>query len=475
MIARLDAIEIAAAGHRLVVPFEIELTTEIASPEAAATHCVVASELLRLLPERRVVARINWAGTDAVGSEAVLKLFLGQGGTRYRAREMEGLLLLARGGACVPEILARVHSPGAVGLILRYLPESQRISPVDTDEVEQVVRLFSRLHNRGVWQQDLHLDNFLFSGGLLYAIDGDGVRKRSSMSPKRSLDNLCLLLAQRPPSADADVQRLLRAYCEEREQPGLSNRVGAVVDVLARQRKRRMRHYHAKTVRNCTEYAVLSTWWQFASCVRERLSDRLEDFFAQPEQTMRSAELLKDGNSATVVRSAELAGSGSDCYVIKRYNLKSPWHRLRRILKPQSRFRRSWCYGQWLHLLNIPTARPIALLERRTGPLRAVAHLVLEDLGRLDLGTEIDAQGLSDARCEEIVSLFMTLKNARLCHGDTKASNFLIYQDRVHLIDLDGMRTGLGHFPKDLQRFLDNWSGTPRARFEAAFRKAGLL
>ena len=67
------------------------------------------------------------------------------------------------------------------------------------------------------------------------------------------------------------------------------------------------------------------------------------------------------------------------------------------------------------------------------------------------------------------------LRSAGLCHGDTKASNFIVYQDRVHLIDLDAMRMAARGFEDDVARFLDNWPAPERRRFEAAFGQAGLL
>ena len=84
-------------------------------------------------------------------------------------------------------------------------------------------------------------------------------------------------------------------------------------------------------------------------------------------------------------------------------------------------------------------------------------------------------QGLSQSRAAEVARLFVLLKRARLTHGDTKSSNFIVCDGRLHLIDLDAMRTGTTGFDKDVQRFLANWEGDVRARFEAAFQAVALL
>jgi hypothetical protein len=161
--------------------------------------------------------------------------------------------------------------------------------------------------------------------------------------------------------------------------------------------------------------------------------------------------------------------------VVKRYNIKSFSHRLRRIFKPVSRARRAWCNGHRLHFMRIATARPLALLEQRFGPLRGVAYLLLEDLGDLDLVDDVQKSGLSDARCDQVAELFSLLRTIEVSHGDTKASNFIINGEVVHLIDLDGMQSGLRRSESDRERFLANWANPERERFEAAFRRVGLL
>jgi aspartate/methionine/tyrosine aminotransferase len=63
----------------------------------------------------------------------------------------------------------------------------------------------------------------------------------------------------------------------------------------------------------------------------------------------------------------------------------------------------------------------------------------MEDLGGRDLASEVAASGCPDALADEVAGLFVLLKRSGITHGDTKATNFLIHEDRVHLIDLDAM------------------------------------
>ena len=95
-------------------------------------------------------------------------------------------------------------------------------------------------------------------------------------------------------------------------------------------------------------------------------------------------------------------------------------------------------------------------------------------IGR-ELGEEVAEEGLSQARAAEVARLFVLLKRARLTHGDTKSSNFIVANDKVHLVDLDAMRIGISRFDKDIERFLANWQGEVRQRFITAFEAVELI
>jgi tRNA A-37 threonylcarbamoyl transferase component Bud32 len=189
-------------------------------------------------------------------------------------------------------------------------------------------------------------------------------------------------------------------------------------------------------------------------------------FAADPDALMAAGQVLKAGNSATVVRS-RIDGRS---VVIKRYNLKHPSHRLRRMLNTRSRFRRAWREGQRLAFLGIPTARPLALLERRIGPLRGVAHLVLEDLGDAVLPQCLAAGKDVRKLAAEAARRFDELRWAGLVHGDTKATNFVLRDGRLHLLDLDALHESRRGFQHSVERFLANFDGDAQVR--AAFAEA---
>jgi tRNA A-37 threonylcarbamoyl transferase component Bud32 len=466
---------LAAAGRDVTVPFRCRLQQADDGHDVDLT-CVT---LLRLLPGRRVVAR-----AEVDGHAVLLKLFLGRGAARYAQREWRGCRRLAALEVPTPAVLARLQAPAtdhntpAHALLLEYLHDAVPAHPEDLSAVRDAALWLARLHDAGYRHRDLHLDNILtVPGGQCWLIDGDPVRRArwpGRVGRRPGLRNLAILCAQRPPLADADLDVVYAAYAGQRGWTGADR--GAGVEALRRatqrQRSRRLRRYLRKSLRSCTEFRVERSWRHFLTALRSAWDDDLATFATDPEAAFSGAQVLKAGNSATVVR----ARIGERTLIVKRYNTKGLWHALRRALKPAARFRRAWLNGQRLWLLGIPTARPLLLLERRFGPLRGVAYLVMEDLGDGDLATEVDQQGMSASRLGQLVDLFRALRGAGLSHGDTKATNLLVIPAGLAVIDLDAMVESAAGQGRDVRRLLANFDGRPEVRRQIAeaFAAAGL-
>ena len=114
--------------------------------------------------------------------------------------------------------------------------------------------------------------------------------------------------------------------------------------LLARSRRRRAAQFMAKTLRDCTAFVVRREPGRTVVCSRDDDDPALAAIIADPEGAMASAEPLKCGNTATVVRVVDL--------VVKRYNVKNRRHAWR-LRWRRSRASRAWRVGHALCLAGL--------------------------------------------------------------------------------------------------------------------------
>lgn len=462
----LSLAELQAQGRDLPTPFILEGSLNPA-PDDGPIECL---EVLRVLPGRRIVMRARLGAR-----QCALKLFVGDRAALSARRERAGLELLAASGVDTPELIADLHLPGGgEGILVDWLAGSRPVDEEDVQGLADVAAALARLHANGAIQHDAHLNNYLRDAdGMLHAIDGDGVRRPARLRRRQELANLALLLAQLPPPDATRLPVVAEAYWRARwgSDPG-PDELAALQRRVHAQRAGRMRRYLRKTLRDCSEFHGERKNGRFVVCARNAWTAQMAEFVDRPEDHLVAGTVLKAGNSATVMR----LRIGETAYVVKRYNVKGFFHGLRRALRPTPRYRVAWLSGHRLLRLGIATPRPVALLEARQG-LATVAYLVMEDLGAArDLAQAVAGEGYTAGVGRAVAGLFRGLRDAGLVHGDTKASNFLVRDASVYLIDLDAMKPGSQTRSRDVARFLANWDDAPQVceSFRGALQEAGV-
>ncbi len=446
------------AGLDLTPPFSVEVildpTLEDRQRLAEQHRTLTFRSISRILPGRRL------SGVAEVDKTTVYfaKIFYGEGARRYWQRELTGAQRLQRAQVTTPSVLLRGSSADNLGYVVLYqlLPGAENLREDDGPGISQAVAILAGLHEVNCMQTDVHLNNFVVSQGVVYAVDADGIRPGHLL--RQQFANLAMLLAQRSPWYDVEVPQIWQDYAAQRgEYVSKMGSAEQLMHLTQLQRARRVRRYLNKTMRECTEFVHRKSWRHNWLCERRRWPV-LQRFMLFPEEYVSAGTPLKLGNSSTVVR-VDIEGEG---YIVKRYNIKGLGHRLRRWVK--RRGRNAWRNGHWLDFLGIPTAKPVALLERQWGWFTGVCYLVMPDVGEHHLG---ELLALKDAphssRFAELAPQALTilehLRAAGLQHGDTKATNFVVHDQRLALIDYDGLR--LGGAETDRQRFLRNWEAQP--------------
>ncbi len=248
-----------------------------------------------------------------------------------------------------------------------------------------------------------------------------------------------------------------------------------------------------------------------------------EAWLADPLRWMHAHEpwqMLKDSHTAMVCRRSLPVGPEPLPVICKRPRART-WARRLSSLFRESRNLRTWRRGYALIHRDLPTARPLAVLERRRFGLRTDSLLITEalpDAHDLDAVIATELTRLSPRALyrskrlliESLCALVKRMDARGFAHRDLKASNIMIQWDpafatrpRLSLVDLDGLRPqrGLPASPtryawraiarlsvslehcravsrtdrlRFLQRFLDGW-GRDGEDWKSAWRRVETL
>ncbi len=465
---------LAKAGMELVPPFIVEVFLDPA--DEFSTDQLVELQFVsiaRVMSGRRVsgFAVCSSAGR---GETVFAKLFYGKRARRYWHRELQGAARLESSGVPTPRVLARGATSDGAGFVVLFeaLQGATNLDDTSGKDMREAVRMLARLHDADLIQADVHVGNFMRAGETVYVVDADGIQRGTHVL-RHQFPNLGMLLAQRTPLCDVDIDEMWALYSTERgEYIANLGSPGQLREQTDKQRALRVRRFIDKTQRECTMIVHRKSFTRNWLCDREHWP-RLQRLMLFAEAMVGEGTPLKLGNSATVVRITV----DDTPYIVKRFNLKNFGHRVRRWFK--RRPRQSWQNGHKLAFLGIRTAQPVALLEQRYGWFISTCYLVMPDCGERDLGQALATDpALFDELAPQVVLLLAGLKAAHLAHGDLKASNFVLDDslggNTVTLIDFDAVRSGDN--AGDIARFLRNWDDLPelRARWEKVLEEARL-
>jgi tRNA A-37 threonylcarbamoyl transferase component Bud32 len=457
--------ELATVGRAPQLPLTVTLA------DAAGSADLQLLSLLRVLPGQRYVGAGVWRGRPVLA-----KLLVGAKAARHFQRELEGVRLLAAQGMTTPLLLADGLKNGEGGwLLFDFLEGAESLGdawakveslPVLADEQSAVLAealgAIAQLHGKGLWQEDLHLDNLLRHGGQLYLIDGAGICAETAGQPlsrQKVLENLGVFFAQLPKALEPFTEELLVYYLLSNSEHALP--LEALQKQIDKVRRWRLKDFLIKVGRECTLFSVQRGAFALRAIRREEES-AMVPVLEQADALLDRGHLYKTGGAASVGK----VQAGARTLVIKRYNIKGFAHWLKRFWRP-SRAWHSWREGNRLAFLGIATPKPLAVLEKRFLWLRSRAYLVTEFLPGPDIierfAPYVERGDAPEAELQALDQLFARLIDERISHGDFKGHNLFWQQDRWALIDLDSMcqHGSIGSFApayaRDRARFMRNW------------------
>lgn len=339
----------------------------------------VGEKLLRVVPDKRLVLAGQWQTLPAVA-----KLFLQSDAIDKVQREQKGLIALENAQIKTPKILhiEWTEERDAYVIIFEYLEKAVTFSQLwSNTKPEQkydllctLIAITAKLHANGLYQEDCHLENFLYENNEITVLDGATVIKKSkSLNVKKSLDNLAVLMAQFNQPFDDYLPKVYDYYIQLRDWSKSTHQYQWFLTRVDKWRKHRENIYLKKTLRTCTAFIADETWEYL--CVWDRNYDSPQVrlllqtpnilFYRRPEEIF--SEENYDATASTVHESN---------LVVRRYEL-SFWQKIKYIFFTTPA-RNDWLNLQRQQFIGMPTIKPIALIEYRWGIIPKVGYLIIE-------------------------------------------------------------------------------------------------
>jgi len=320
---------------------------------------------------------------------------------------------------------------------------------------EELGGMIARIHQAGVYHEDLHSGNILI--GLdpgdrirLYMIDLHAVHlgKRLNWWTARAnlviLNRWFILRAER-----TDRFRFWKAYFQAcGPEFAKKQHIGFMPPARAdlardlelgtwRSNLRFWRHRDRRCRETNRHYQRIRNGFAAGYAVRDLDRPTVEALLADPEKPFHlpGVRVLKESRSSKVVE-WELPVNGILRRVIyKKFRITSWADPLVNVLRPSPTLR-SWIFGQGLRERCLPTARPLAMFHRRRFGLSWEGYLLTEKIeAAVNLGQWVQELGhcprmyrIAFLRrvIEKVARLLCDLHQRQLSHRDLKAPNILV-------------------------------------------------
>jgi tRNA A-37 threonylcarbamoyl transferase component Bud32 len=430
------------------------------------------SNITRCLPGKRISCQGTWQGHTVFA-----KLFIAPKRAKtHWQRELSGIELLSNRKICSPKLL---HSGSTLNnkvyyIFFEFINNSAPLQTIwDTssaakqnDLLHKLVGTIAEHHNKGVLQKDLHLNNFLLANQKIYTLDGSDIIAFDKTDDNIACKNLAQLFAQLHPVHDQHISPALDSYSHYRQWNSDPLCLNKLLTETQKQRGKRKHDFIAKTQRECSLFCVNQTWSQLTIYARKYHSNDISQLIASPDFLIEAGQILKRGNSTTV----SIVTAGNKQWLVKRYNTKNWIYLLSRAFRC-SKALISWKNTNLLKFYGIPTPEPVAIIEKRFGPFRKTTYFISEVVLGENYWDYIHPSQLSDKEklllAHSVCTLLRSLKPLMISHGDLKASNIMIENNKASLIDLDAMQQHSNQnsfqkaYKKDMKRFLKNWENEP--------------
>jgi len=275
------------AGRQITLPLEIALLGNQTK--------LICENAIRILPKKRFVFFGHWGNKPVV-----IKIFLDKDqGFSLCKKEEKGSRALQYFNIKTPNLLyiGFVNDLSTSILIYEKLTDARNLDDVwrslpDRNNkqlfLHKLMTLFAQHHNSGIYQQDCHLNNFLYQNNEIYSIDCGALNTNAigkKLSRRNSINNLALLFVQLQNLEQDLFSQALSTYFAAREWKTSSKLLNQFQRRYQKLKKYHLKKILAKTLRECTDYAVVRQENILAICKRE-FKNLLINILQSPEKKL---------------------------------------------------------------------------------------------------------------------------------------------------------------------------------------------
>ncbi len=425
--------------------FELKINIKTGK-EKGFTASVLCTENLRKLPGKRDVY-------DALydGKQVILKVFKSPLKSRLHLRkEWKGLSKLKQRKILAPEPLfygqcedrrwavveSKVNNSTPLIDIYKSLDDEKEKMQL----IYKIIRHVSKINEKGVYQTDLHLGNFMMKDNEIFTLDpAEMVFRDKPLSKNKSLVQLAIFIASIGDLTKKDHDEIIKEYLSNRSWEYNRSILKKLEKILEKRARKNLKKHLKKSLRTCSSYYTFEID-NYRGTFDRKFFDReqFENFIRNIDYLMQKGDILKNGNTTFV---SKIKYADTDM-VVKRYNNKGLLHSLRHMIK-RSRAFWNWLHSKKLIFLNIKTPEPVCYIEHKKGPLLYNSYIITRFINGPDLRSVLEDKSILDSRKTDYLKktrkLIAKMHENSITHGDLKHSNIIINEDEPALIDLDGM------------------------------------
>jgi len=375
----------------------------------------------------------------------------------------------------------------AIGAGVSFIEEVAKSK--ESLSIIELAKTVKKFQDVGLFHQDLHAGNFLWDGASLFLTDLHRAKMVKPLSLSRKLWNLAHLFhSLRSIWGEEEQLQFLNQYFDERSDASQKREIlfQRIYPLMNRLQTRQWRSRTKRCLKESTEFAVQRDKGVRTFRRRDFPMDRLERVMEEHRDLVREKPFCLIKNAPEVIVS--ILNDAGERICLKQFCYPHAWGRAKEYFR-RSKGLKSWVAANGMRTRGIPTLKPLALVERKSGWGLEESTLFMEALANdLEMDRYILKGFVNLNKKRLFIKTFAHwlggLHKMSLYHRDMKTCNILVSERgetwNFHLLDFEDIRMNEKvNWKKLFRNFLQLNTSTPKVMTKADryrfFREYSLL